>query len=351
MSDYTVEISRGGVESFLENYRKHIIVDENVHKQYPALKLDSSILLTAVEENKTLFKVSDLIESLRSQGANRTATLAAIGGGITQDISTFCASSYMRGIDWVYVPTTLLGMVDSCIGGKSSLNVGQYKNLAGNFFPPQNIFIDVDFCRTLTEQQLAEGLCEGVKICYAYSDEAFDKYLSLSNLDDTIHELEFEDIVSLCLKTKKKFVEEDEFDEGIRLLLNFGHTFGHAIEGACNFSIPHGIAVGLGMVCAYKVSLMLGLIETNNTKVLRLLRYVSVLLKYMDGLDEILENMDVELALQNFLSDKKHSDNGFVMILYDNEGGLVRKEIEQSKENKKMVLDAFSVLKKHDYEI
>ncbi len=126
-----------------------IIIDAHVLDLYPTLHAKNLIPIPALESSKTLDTVSYVIEQLRSKGAHRKSHLIAIGGGIIQDIATLVASLYMRGISWSYYPTTLLGMVDSCIGGKSSINVGKYKNIAGNFYPPQVITIEPHFCNTL----------------------------------------------------------------------------------------------------------------------------------------------------------------------------------------------------------
>ena len=343
---YPIEISQGGVYKFLMTVdSKYKIVDKKVFNLWASLEIDSPILVDATEENKTLLKVSSLIESLRDIGASRNSNLIAVGGGIVQDLSTFIASSYMRGIKWYYAPTTLLGMVDSCIGGKSSINVGKFKNIAGNFFPPESIHIDVNFCKTLTDQQLVEGLFEAAKICYAHSDKKFIEYLSLINLKKPLHDLDFEKIVALSLKTKKHFIEEDEFDNGIRLLLNFGHTFGHAIESAGNYSIPHGVAVGLGMVSAYKLSLILGLVDIDNEKSNKLISHVFKMLGYVENLNSTLALIDMEIALQKFMSDKKHNDTYFVTILYNKDGYLIREKIKRSEDNIKLILEAFYYLK------
>ena len=188
---------------------------------------------------------------MRELGANRATHLIAIGGGVIQDIVTFCASVYMRGLRWTYMPTTFLSMADSCIGGKSSINVMGYKNLVGNFYPPSQVLIDVDFVDTLDAEKVVGGLFEAAKICYARSYGEFAAYLAehpASKMSlDVAHV-----VIVRALRTKKWFIEIDEFDKKERLLLNFGHTFGHAIEAGGDFSVPHGIAVGLGMLVAIK---------------------------------------------------------------------------------------------------
>lgn len=349
--NYTVEIEKGRMVKFMDGQSSNVIVDQNVYKLWPQLNLQNPIVVEAIESNKTLQTVAILIEGLRELEANRKSQLVSIGGGIIQDVSTFTASSYMRGITWYYAPTTLLGMVDSCIGGKSSINVGQYKNIAGNFYPPTKIIVDVDFCKTLSEQQLIEGLCEAVKICYAHSASRFDEYLQAVDLNTSLHEVDFQKVVALSLKTKKQFIEEDEFDNGIRLLLNFGHTFGHALEGASNFKISHGVAVGLGMFSAYKLSIDLGLVKAGNSRIDKLLTHVSELLKRATGLEDILTGVDMESAVQKFMSDKKHDKESFVAILYDENGELIRKAFVKSDVNTRLILESFEFLREFRNEI
>ena len=210
---YQVEIGRGQLKSGLYAPKQNfVLVDELVLELYPYLDTDFLIVIPAVEESKSLATVAYVIEKLRLLGANRNSHLIAIGGGIIQDIATFTASIFMRGISWSYYPTTLLGMVDSCIGGKSSINVGQFKNIAGNFYPPERILIDTDFCETLKQQELISGLCEAVKICFASRDEVLTKYLSFTESNGLVNEANLPDIINLSLMTKKKFIEEDEFD-------------------------------------------------------------------------------------------------------------------------------------------
>jgi 3-dehydroquinate synthase len=191
-----------------------IIIDAHVLDLYPMLKAKYLIAIPALETSKTLDTASYVIEQLRLKGANRKSHLIAIGGGVIQDIATLVASLYMRGISWSYYPTTLLGMVDSCIGGKSSINVGQYKNIAGNFYPPQMITIDPHFCNTLESVEVIAGICEAVKICFADRKKAFDEFLQLTQIDGTIPNSRLAKIIELSLRTKKTFIEEDEFDDG-----------------------------------------------------------------------------------------------------------------------------------------
>jgi len=351
LKDYDVEITLGGVVALLEECSWNVVVDKNVHSLWPSLNLNTPIIVEALEGNKTLDTVGYLIESLREQGVSRGEAILAIGGGIIQDVSTFSASSYMRGLPWVYVPTTLLGMTDSCIGGKYSINVGKYKNIAGNFYPPEKVIVDVNFCKTLSEQQLVEGLCEAVKICYAHSAERLDQYLAIVGESELLSGINYEQVVTLSLLAKKEFIEEDEFDLGIRLLLNFGHTFGHALEGASDFAISHGIAVGLGMISAYKLSQSLGLLGTDKTRVGKLLSHVSTLLEKDDNLSSIIKSIDMSDALEKFKSDKKHEPQNFLAILFDQENNLVRHKFAKTTQHEKLILEAFNFLRVYKNEI
>jgi len=351
LKSYEVELNPSSISLGIDTPSDYIVVDGNVHRLWPSLKLNDPIIIEAFEQNKVLSTVGGIVEDLRAKGASRSTELLAIGGGIIQDVSTFSASCFMRGVKWSYAPTTLLGMVDSCIGGKSSINVGQYKNIAGNFYPPEKILIDTQFCKTLSEQQLVEGLCESVKICFAYSEQRFLDYLNLIDLESSLHEIDFNKVVSFSLKTKKKFIEEDEFDNGIRLLLNFGHTFGHALESASEYKISHGVAVGLGMFSAYKQSVLLGLIEEENLLVDLLMRHVRSLLKRVKGLDALIKDLDMQLALEGFKSDKKHLKDEYIAILYGSKSNLVRYKFSKNHYHEQCVLESFEYLRGLNFEI
>ena len=191
-------------------------------------------------------RASALLGEMREAGARRSTHLVAIGGGIVQDLATFAAQMFMRGIDWTYVPTTLLGMADSCIGGKSSLNVGRFKNLAGSYFPPRKVVVDPRFIATLPDEDVAGGLAEAAKITFCRGPREFATHRALyDQFPHTAREL-----LHHTLAAKQWFIEVDEFDRAQRRQLNFGHTFGHALEAGTAFAISHGTAVALGVRCA-----------------------------------------------------------------------------------------------------
>lgn len=322
-----------------------ILVDSLVLELYPFLQSENLISIPAIEELKSLDTVANVIEKLRSLGANRNSHLIAIGGGIIQDLATFIASVFMRGITWSYYPTTLLGMVDSCIGGKSSLNVGQYKNIAGNFYPPEKITVDTEFCGTLNHIELISGLCEAVKICFTDRGNKFEEYLKLTNQEGLIPEKKLAKAISLSLLTKKEFIEVDEFDKGVRLLLNFGHTFGHAIEAAGNYSITHGVAVGVGMQIAIQLSSQQDINVIENTRVKKLQEYLLILLKPVVGLAGNLKAIPGELMFKKFQSDKKHTVSDYVIIIPNNEGYLERKFFEKNEKFEQLLINSFETIK------
>ena len=319
-------IQFGGLDQSLKHDHSMSIwlVDSCILKLYPSLiLLERCVQIEVDESKKNLLTVADCIEKVRELGANRHSHFLAIGGGFIQDLATITASIFMRGVAWTYIPTTLLGMVDSCVGGKSSINVGRYKNLAGNIYPPDEILIDPSFIKTLNDGQRIEGLCEAVKICFADDGDAFDRCLELLSVNSGLLERDkVSSLIDLTLRTKKKFVEKDEFDTGVRRLLNFGHTFGHAIEGATSFEIPHGVAVGYGMLGALYFSRLKGWLQTQNSRADKL---GNLILDYVSQLPEThshLLTMTVSDAIRNFDADKKHSEDDYGLIGVHQDGHL-----------------------------
>ena len=292
----------------------------------PQLNLgrDKLIAIPALETSKNLDYMSSVIEKMYKLGANRDTHVYALGGGIVQDIATFVNSIYMRGLPWTYFPSTLLSMADSCIGGKSSINVGGYKNLVGNIYPPQAVFVDMDFCKTLGPNEIVGGLVEAVKICYARGPKIFNQYLALDPHFPLSGEVGIK-IVSTALLAKKWFIEIDEFDKSERLLLNFGHTFGHALEASSNFEIAHGIAVALGMLTANHYANLVG--QLNNEGKIRigqLNAYLENLLKPIENeLKESLAKIDLKVVLAKFEGDKKHRQDQYRMVIPQQAGDLI----------------------------
>lgn len=347
LKSYQVTIGSGIARSALGAGNAVVVMDAALQAFFPWLNHPQCISVKASEDAKNLNTVASVIERMRDLGANRHSALLAIGGGIVQDVATFAASSYMRGIEWTYCPTTLLGMVDSCIGGKSSLNVGHYKNIAGNYYPPDKVLIDTDFCNSLPAMQKIEGLCEAVKICYASRGLEFEQYLAMAGMPDMMtstHALG--QVIALSLQTKKTFIEADEFDNGVRLLLNFGHTFGHAIEGASAYRISHGVAVGLGMLCAARLSETCSFAPAEQPRIHALVAYVRALLAPLDSLQQALKSMSAAEALACFRSDKKHRKGEYAVIVFDQNGFLERRFVNASAENEERITAVFDWVRK-----
>ena len=229
-----------------------IVTDENV--AFHADKLAASLnkvnikpgILTipAGEEYKNLNTVSFLWKSFLENGLNRKSTVIALGGGVIGDIAGFAASTYMRGINWVGIPTTLLSMVDASLGGKTGIDLPEGKNLVGSFYPPNLVLADPQLLRTLPERELISGLAEVIKHGILSDPELFN--LCASGLDCVKEDLE--QIVKRAMAVKIKIIEDDPYEKGFRAALNLGHTVGHAVELVSRFQLRHGEAVAIGLV-------------------------------------------------------------------------------------------------------
>ena len=326
---YSVGIESGSFERGLKDFAGAAIIADAFFEPAFAAAGASAIFVEAKEENKSLDASPALIEQMRKAGANRQTEMVAVGGGIIQDLSAFIASVYMRGLKWSYVPTTVLAMVDSCIGGKSSINVGPYKNLVGTFHPPMRVLIDPALAQTLPDDQKASGLIEAAKICFCRGEDAFARHVSYGPSVGMSTEA-LEKVIVNSLKSKKWFIEIDEFDKKERLLLNFGHTFGHAMEGATHFAVSHGIAVGLGILCAIEFEKQRGISYAGIARVKLLEKHLDQMIREVPDLATPLKAMSVEDVLERFGSDKKHGPNHFTLILIAESGDVVLRKIEKS---------------------
>jgi 3-dehydroquinate synthase len=269
------------------------------------------VFVESLEENKSLETCIDVLERLNTLGANKSTTLVALGGGIIQDIATLVSSLYMRGIRWIYFPTTKMSQLDSCIGGKSSINLRGKKNLVGNIYPPTSIHHDFTFDLTLSKPALASGYLEAIKISFAHSEDGFLQHLKLTQNYEHILEIQSFELTELVISQKKLFIEQDEFDLGIRQLLNFGHTFGHALESASSYSIQHGLAIGLGMIMAINHPLSQ---ESDRTRRLEIAIWNILRFAGSESVSSILSIKEDDF-ISAFLSDKKHKDGNFSIIV------------------------------------
>ena len=265
--EYSVNIINDPFDQLSKyNDKTCFIIDKKVFELYQEqLKkviTDRYILIEATEENKQLDKFSNYTLCLVEKNIKRDHILVAIGGGIIQDITCFLASTLFRGMEWQFFPTTLLAQADSCIGSKSSINIEGYKNLMGTFYPPSKIFISMSFLETLSHTEMQSGVGEILKVHMIDSLESFlnasQNYFSFFNKPNIL-----ETFILNSLKIKQKIIETDEFDKNLRNIMNYGHSFGHAIESATNFNIPHGVAVTIGMDMANYFSYKLKLCSEN----------------------------------------------------------------------------------------
>lgn len=330
-ASYSVHIESYAFSRYLADFEHaFVIADEFFQPQFSTMNC-SAIFAEATESIKSLEASPALVEKIRRAGANRQTHLVAVGGGILQDLSAFIASIYMRGLPWSYVPTTVLAMVDSCIGGKSSINVGPYKNLVGTFHPPHRVLIDPALAQTLPLDQQASGLIEAVKICFCHSKESFERHLSY-NPQSAMSVEALEKIIVNSLMAKKWFIEIDEFDKKERLLLNFGHTFGHAIEGGSHYAISHGIAVGLGILCAIEFERQRGIDYSSTPRVQLLEEHLDQMLRGIPKLSHHLESLSLDDVLQRFESDKKHGPEHYTLILVAETGEVCLQRMMKSSE-------------------
>ena len=306
----------------IENPDATYIVDSNLEPRLPP-SITKRIVIEAIEANKSLEFAPHMIKELRKLGVDRSSHLFAIGGGIIQDVTTFAASIYMRGVPWTYLPTTLLSMVDSCIGGKSSINAAGYKNLVGNFFPPSKVVVDVSFIATLDAEMIVGGLYEAAKICYASGYPGFLDYLAQGPSCPMTQE-QAQRVILQSLRTKKWFIEVDEFDQKERLLLNFGHTFGHAMEAGTDFEISHGIGVGLGMLVANEYAKSHGNLTSDGLACVdHLGSHVRILLGTgASCVQASLPVIDLGLVMDKFDHDKKHRPGSYRIIIPCGDGSL-----------------------------
>ncbi len=221
------------------------------------------------ESSKNINTYSEMLEFMAENHLTRSDLIVALGGGVVGDMAGFAAATYLRGIDFVQIPTTLLAMVDSSVGGKTAIDLNAGKNLAGAFYQPSLVIADTDTLSTLTPEIFSDGMAETVKYGVLFDGEFFD-FLMKSEAKDRL-----DYIVEKCVKFKRDTVNADENDRGIRGLLNLGHTAGHAIEKCSGYRISHGSAVAIGMVIIARGAYKSGLVKEDISP-----RIIDILKKY-----------------------------------------------------------------------
>lgn len=241
-----VEVQTGLFKGdFFSKTRTFLLTDSNLYNHYhhELNKFEDLYIVPAGEKSKNIATVEEVLEKLLKLNYTKSDYLVALGGGMITDLGAFISSLYKRGMNLILIPTSLLAMVDSCLGGKTGVNFqiegNYYKNQIGTIYHPNKVLIDSDFLKTLSRNEYRNGFGEVIKYGLCFDRELFDLLF-----DD----FEIDDVIIRCIKIKAQITETDEFENAERLLLNFGHTIGHAIESLSNFQISHGQAIAIGML-------------------------------------------------------------------------------------------------------
>ena len=258
------------------------------------------------EDAKSLENFGKMQEFCAENSITRTDLFVALGGGVTGDLTGFVASTYLRGVDFVQIPTTVLSMVDSSVGGKTAINLNAGKNLCGAFYQPIAVYADCETLKTLPDETFNEGCAEIIKYGMILDGE-FLTYLTNNSIRENI-----EYVIKRCVEIKRDVVDHDEFEKGERKLLNFGHTIGHAIEKCSNLTISHGNAVAIGMVIATKGAYEIGMSDEDYSDVLLPILKANNLPTTCD--------FSAEELYKASLSDKKRSLDTMALIVPEEYG-------------------------------
>lgn len=302
----------------LDTQHLYALTDHNVAAQHwqslraalPTPVAVFSDALPAGESSKTWASCQLAFSSLARVGAHRRTVVLALGGGVVGDVAGFVASCWMRGVRWVQVPTSLLAMVDAAIGGKTAIDLPEGKNLVGSFHQPSAVVCDLDTLRTLPQLEFACGLAEVIKYA-AIGDAAFFAWLE-GNMDSLLRRdpAALHYAVAQSCRHKAGIVARDERETGERALLNFGHTFGHAMEHLSHYALRHGHAVAIGMLLAARLSERLGMSDPASTARLEQLLVRSQLpIHVPDGIAPL-------ACVEQMRRDKKNQGNGLRLVLW-----------------------------------
>ena len=299
-----------------------IISDSNVAPLYEAdlrKALESAgfrvftHIFPAGEKQKNYRSINDMYRFLIENGFDRKDMLVALGGGVTGDMTGFCAATYLRGIAYIQVPTTLLAQVDSSVGGKTAVDFERYKNMVGAFYQPRLVYMNIRTLETLPDEQFISGMGEVIKTGLLRDPDLFDwledhrEAIRSRDPDALIH------TIRECCRNKAEVVEEDPTEKGVRATLNLGHTLGHAIEKCMNFSMTHGACVGVGTIAAAYLSVKRGLLSENDLKrIVKLEEYF--------GIPAYVSGIRAEEVVETTRSDKKMEKGQIKFILLEKIG-------------------------------
>jgi len=306
--------------------RIFVIIDRKVNKLFKneiekiyktiSDKIHFSVL-TASEKTKSLEEASKIYSALYREQLGKDTLLIAIGGGTIGDLAGFIASTFMRGVSLIHIPTTLLSIVDSSIGGKTGVNFKSTKNLIGTFYQPDIVVSDTNFLKTLTDKEMISGFGEVIKYSYLTDKWFYDKFLSAPRLLNNPTENFLNEVILECIKIKSAVVAQDEFEKsGLRKILNFGHTFAHAYETISDYKIPHGKAVIIGILNALNLSYEVGLINQK-----QLDKMNELPLKFKDELE--MTDFDENEIYRSMQYDKKNKGGKNRYVLINNFGELL----------------------------
>ena len=302
-----------------------IVIDENVARYHQA-KIKSVFsthpgkicyyYLPAGEKTKSERELKKIYGFLLKNNFGRDTTIIAIGGGVTGDLAGYAASTFMRGIDLVHVPTTLLAMVDSSIGGKTGINFNKKKNPIGTFYQPRLVFIDIMFLSTLRSREFNSALGELIKYGLISNKDFYNFLLDNIEKVKSMNDRVIEAVIKESVSIKAGVIQQDEFEQrAIRKILNLGHTFAHAIESELGFKVKHGEAVTAGIICSLFLSNKIGLLETSKQKdLLRLPTSVR--------LPAIIKKINNQNVFDAMRSDKKNKDDKKLFVLISGIGNL-----------------------------
>ena len=272
----------------------------------------SEFVFEAGEESKNLTVWSEIQEFLADEEFTRTDTVLALGGGVTGDMAGFAAATYMRGVHFINVPTTLLAAIDSSVGGKTAVDLPQGKNLVGAFYQPDLVLIDPDFFSSLPYEEIRNGLGEGVKYAVLEGGRIFEL------LSEGLTRENLEEFICLSVDAKRRIVEADEKESGARKFLNLGHTLAHAVEKESDYSVPHGVAVAYGVSEMARLSYRKGELKKED----------------FDAIAALLEKCDLSLSLHpvkdlivHFAADKKRAGDKLTLVTIKGIGDCVLTEI------------------------
>ena len=255
-NSYDIHVEPGllqKIDSFLDVSKSYVLItDDFIPKKYQD-SITSKLLNYLVievpvgEASKSMEMASYVVDTMIEEGVTRDSIILALGGGVIGDLAGFVASVYMRGIDYIQIPTTLLSQIDSSVGGKVAVNSTQMKNAIGSFYQPKMVLVDTTTLKTLSPRQFNSGMAEMIKYGVIKSSSLFN-----SLLKEPINDSNLLSYIVQCIDIKREIVEKDVFDTGIRQVLNYGHTIGHAIEQASQYEILHGEAIAIGMLLMAK---------------------------------------------------------------------------------------------------